>query len=85
MIAIFANSPFNEELRLDCHLVKMNTKAHGEVCILENYAKSVFDIENTIVELKNNDKLEKVNILGNAIVKVENNTINFFGTYEKLA
>ena len=84
MIAIFANSPFDNELRLECKILKINTKAYGEVAVLENYSKSIFDVKDTIVEMQNGEKKTQVQIIGNAIVKIENNTINIFGMYEKL-
>ena len=84
MIAVFANSPFDDELRIECKMLKINTQAYGEVAILENYSKSIFDVKDTIVEIQNGDKKAQVQIIGKAIVKIENNTINIFGAYEKL-
>ena len=84
IIAIFTNSPFDQELRIDCDMLKMNTQKDGEICILPNYQKSVFNITDTIIEASNGTEKTKIKISGNAIVKFNNNILNCFGRFTKM-
>ena len=84
IIAIFTNSPFDQELRIDCDMLKMNTQKDGEICILPNYQKSVFNIADTIIEASNGAEQTKIKISGNAIVKFNNNILNCFGRFTKI-
>ena len=84
IIAIFTNSPFDQELRIDCNMLKMNTQKDGEICILPNYQKSVFNIADTIIEASCGKEKVKVKISGNAIIKFNNNTLNCFGQFTRI-
>ncbi|MBQ7537172.1 MAG: hypothetical protein IJT14_03575 [Rickettsiales bacterium] len=82
---IFANSPFDKELRFSCKQVKMNTKKYGEVCVLPNHCNIIFEVQDTVVELSCDDgKNEKVKIDGSAIAKIEDNNLNIFGQFSKI-
>ena len=84
IIAIFTNSPFDQELRIDCDMLKMNTQKDGEICILPNYQKSIFNIAETIIEAINETGTTKIKISGNAVIKFDNNTLNCFGQFSKI-
>lgn len=85
MTIIFANSPFDKECRFDCKKVQMNTTKFGELCILPNYRNSIFDINNSVVSVFDNENKEiKVKITNSAIVKIQDNTINIFGQFSEL-
>lgn len=82
---IFANSPFDKELRFSCKQVKMNTKKYGEVCVLPNHCNIIFEVQDTVVELSCDDgKNEKVKIDGSAIAKIDDNNLNIFGQFSKI-
>lgn len=82
--AIFLNSPFDNELRIDCESVKINTFKEGEIVILPNFRSSIFEIENTIVECNNGSNIRKIKINGTGIIEFKNNTLNCFGTFEEI-
>ena len=84
MIAIFSNSPFDNEIRVDCEMIKMNTYKDGEICILPNFNNSIFEVNDTIVICKNNELVKKIKINGNGIIKFEDNTLNCFGSFEEI-
>ena len=84
MIAIFSNSPFDDEIRVDCEMIKMNTYKDGEICILPNFNNSIFEICDTVVFCKNNNNVKQIKINGTGIVKFENNTLNCFGSFEEI-
>lgn len=84
--AIFLNSPFDDEIRIDCESIKLNTTTDGEIVILPNFRKSIFEIKDTILECKNNDKIRKIQISGNGIIKFDNknNILNCFGLFSEI-
>ena len=84
MIAIFANSPFDKETRVDCEMIKIKKKKNGEICILPNYNNSIFDIENAIIEIINKSNTTKIKINNSAVVTFENNNFICFGLFEEL-
>lgn len=84
IIAIFTNGPFDQELRVDCDMLKMITPKDGEICILPDYQKSVFNIADTIIEASCGKEKVKVKISGNAIIKFDNNILNCFGRFNKI-
>lgn len=83
MIAIFINSAFDNELRLECNRMKVNTKKDGEICILPKYYNTVFEVSDATIVVSSEEKEKKIKVIGNGIVKVDNDNIYCFGRYEE--
>lgn len=82
--AIFANSPFDKEVRIDCKILKMNTDKDGEICILPNFNNSIFEIKDNVIEVECDNTIKKIKIIGTGIVKFENNTFICLGSFKKI-
>ena len=84
-MVIFSNSPFDKEIRIDCDMIKMNTKKYGEICLLNNYRNSIFEISDCDIIFKTKDGDKKIKLNGNGIVEVKNNNVSCFGDFEKIS
>lgn len=84
MTAVFANSPFDSEIRFDCIELRMKSEKYGEICILPDYHRSIFSIKDTDVEVFTNDEKFVIRIIGVGIVKFEKNNMLCFGQFKKL-
>ncbi len=84
--AIFANSPFDKETRLDCKMLKMNTIKDGEICILENFHHSIFEIKDTIINVFTEpEAVKQFKVTDVCIAKFENNKFTCFGNIEEIS
>ena len=84
IMAIFANSPFDNEIRMDCKMLRMNTKKDGEVCVLPNFNNSIFEIDNSIIFVSTDSGEKKIKIDGVGIIKFENNILTCFGKFTEI-
>ena len=82
--AIFANSPFDEEVRIDCKMLKMNTRKDGEICVLPEFNNSIFEVDDSVIDIMTGDGTIHVKMLGSAIVRFKDNVLTCFGRFEKL-
>ena len=82
--AIFANSSFDNEIRIDCNELRMNTKKDGEICILPNFNNAIFEVENCIINILSNGKTIKIKIINSAILQFNNNLLHCFGNFEQI-
>lgn len=83
-MAVFANSPFDTEVRIDCKMLKLRTKEDGDICILPDFNNTIFDIEDAIVYLESDTESRKIKIIGTGVAKFENNKFMCFGKFEDI-
>ena len=84
MTAVFVNSPFDKEVRIDCKEFKAKSSKYGEIVILPKHRNNIFTIsEGSNVELKAVDNtIVVVDIKKQAVVRIDSDKIFIFGEYK---
>lgn len=81
--AVFINDPFSQELRIDCNKLKIKTVKDGEICILPNFNDSIFEVEDTCIDVITNESVRKIKVINSGIIKYKNNTLTYFGNFKE--
>ena len=81
IMAIFANSPFDKEKRIDCKMLKLHSIKNGEICILPNFHNAILEIKDNIICIDTNNQQKSIKIHTTGIAQFKDNVFTYFGGF----